>query len=72
MNETKNFIENQVTINTRNTYVKAMLRDDDIERILLSVASQTIDEVIAKLSEYAPEFVDEHKDFFIRLVEEIK
>ena len=72
MNETKNFIENQVALNTRNTYVKAMLRDDEIERILLSVASQTIDEVIAKLSEYAPEFVDEHKDFFIRLVEEIK
>ena len=69
MKETKKFIEDQVTINTRNTYVKSMLRDDDIERILLSVASQTIDEVIAKLSEYAPEFVDEHKDFFIRLSE---
>jgi len=72
MYETKNFIENQVALNTRNTYVKAMLRDYDIERILLSVASQTIDEVIAKLSEYAPEFVDEHKDFFIRITNEIK
>lgn len=69
MKETKKFIEDQVLINTRNTYVRSMLRDDDIERILLSVASQTIDEVIAKLSEYAPEFVDEHKDFFIRLSE---
>ena len=72
MYETKNFIENQVALSTRNTYVKAMLRDDEIERILLSVASQTIDEVIAKLSEYAPEFVDEHRAFFIRISEEIK